>query len=83
MRGERKPAALVLNLGESGVVLELGVWINDPHIQGGLRSALYRRALTAFADNGIRIPYPRRDVRVEGTIAGKLDTPPAAAAAPQ
>ena len=83
MRGERKPAALVLNLGESGVMLELGVWINDPHIQGGLRSALYRRALKAFADNGIRIPYTRRDVRVEGAIVGKLEPPPAPAAAEQ
>jgi small-conductance mechanosensitive channel len=83
MRGERKPAALVLNLGESGVILELGVWINEPHIQGGLRSALYRRTLTAFADNGIRIPYPRRDVRVEGAVVGKLEGPPPSSAATQ
>ena len=65
MRGERPPSALVLGLGDNGIALELGVWISDPHIQGGLRSALYRSALRAFADNGIRIPAPRRDVRIE------------------
>ena len=65
MRGERQPSALVLGLGDNGVTLELGVWVNDPHIQGGLRSSLYRRVLRAFADNGIRIPAPRRDVRIE------------------
>jgi small-conductance mechanosensitive channel len=65
MRGERPPSALVLGLGDNGVALELGVWISDPHIQGGLRSALYRSALRAFADNGIRIPAPRRDVWIE------------------
>ena len=75
MRGERKPASFVLSLGENGVMLELGVWINDPHIQGGLRSALYRRVLKAFAENGIRIPYPRRDVRVEGAITGQWQAP--------
>jgi len=68
MRGERPPAALVLGLAESGINLELGVWISDPHIQGGLRSALYRRTLKTFAENGIRIPYPRRDVRIEGAL---------------
>jgi small-conductance mechanosensitive channel len=72
-RGERRPAALVLNLGDNGITLELGVWIDDPHIQGSLKSALYRRMLRTFAANGIRIPSPRRDVRIEGT--GPLETP--------
>jgi len=76
MRGERPPAALVLGLAESGINLELGVWISDPHIQGGLRSALYRRTLKTFAENGIRIPYPRRDVRIEGALGeGPCKTP--------
>jgi len=69
MRGARSPSALVLALGDNGIALELGVWIGDPHIQGGLRSALYRRILKAFAANNIRIPYPRRDVRIEGSLA--------------
>jgi small-conductance mechanosensitive channel len=69
MRGQRQPAALVLNLAESGINLELGVWISDPHIQGGLKSALYQKTLKIFAENDIRIPYPRRDVRVEGVAS--------------
>lgn len=66
--GDRAPSALVMNLADSGITLELGVWIDDPHIQGGLRSALYRAVLKAFAENGIRIAFPQRDVRIAGTI---------------
>jgi small-conductance mechanosensitive channel len=75
MRGARSPSALVLALGDNGITLELGVWIGDPHIQGGLRSALYRRILKAFAANGIRIPIPRRDLRIEGTAVPQTRDP--------
>jgi len=68
LRGERAPSALVSALTDNGITLELGVWIADPSIQGGLRSTLYRSALKAFAKNAIRIPVPQRDVHVTGTL---------------
>ena len=77
LRGERDPAALVLGVTDNGIMLELGMWIADPHIQGGLKSTLYRAALKAFAANGIRIPAPQRDVRLAGTVGIQ---PPAASA---
>ena len=66
--GEQAPSAMVINLADSGITLEVGVWIDNPHIQGRLRSALYRGVLKAFAAHGIDIPFPRRDVRITGTI---------------
>ena len=66
--GDQAPSAMVINLADSGITLELGVWIDNPHIQGRLKSALYRGVLKAFAGHGIDIPYPRRDVRITGTI---------------
>jgi small-conductance mechanosensitive channel len=63
------PFAAVLRLGESGIDLELGVWINDPENgQGNLRSALYLAILKDFRANGIQIPYARRDVSIVGGI---------------
>lgn len=51
--------------GENGVKHEILVWINDP--QGGIgnvRSDVLNRLWVLFKDNGIVIPYPRRDVRM-------------------
>jgi small-conductance mechanosensitive channel len=73
----------VLALNDNGVALELGVWISDPHIQGGLRSSLYRGVLRTFAENGIRIPAPRRDVRIEATATASNDSAREAAGGPQ
>jgi small-conductance mechanosensitive channel len=83
LREERPPAALVLALNDNGVALELGVWISDPHIQGGLRSSLYRGVLRAFAENGIRIPAARHDVRIEATATASNDRAREAAGGPR
>ena len=58
------PAAFVNALGENGIDLELVLWVAGP--QAGVqavRSQVIRRILAAFADEGIAIPAPRRDIR--------------------
>ncbi len=61
------PAAFVARLGESGIDLELGLWIADPENgQLALRSAINRTVLRAFRERGIRIPFPQREVRIVG-----------------
>jgi small-conductance mechanosensitive channel len=75
LRGGHAPAAHLQNLGDNGVTLELGVWIDDPHIQGNLKSALYRAMLKEFAANGIHIPFPQRELRVIGTIPASEGAP--------
>ena len=64
-----EPGALILGFADSGINLELGVWIEDPD-QGtaGLRSDLYADIWRDFRDRGIEIPYPQREIRVLGTI---------------
>ena len=69
LREARAPAAALQALGDNGITLELGVWVGDPHIQGNLRSTLYRAVLKQFADSGVAIPSPQRDVRVIGPLA--------------
>lgn len=64
-----EPAALITGFADSGINLELGVWIDDPD-QGlaVLRSQLYDGVLRAFRREGIEIPYPQREIRVLGTV---------------
>ena len=59
------PGAFLASIGDNGLNLELGMWIADP--QNGqlpLRSVVNRAILKAFADNGIRLSTPQRDIRV-------------------
>ena len=60
-----EPGALITGFADSGINLELGVWIDDPD-QGlaALRSQLYDGIWRAFRREGIEIPYPQREVRV-------------------
>ncbi|MBI2296493.1 MAG: mechanosensitive ion channel [Betaproteobacteria bacterium] len=61
------PAVLIKEFGDSGIDLELGVWIEDPQQgEAGLRSDLYREIWREFQAQGIEIPYPQREVRVVG-----------------
>jgi small-conductance mechanosensitive channel len=75
--GARAPQALVTSLGDNGMALELGVWIDDPRVnQPDLKSTLLRAILRDFAANGIEIPFPRRDVRFTGAIPAESGAVP-------
>jgi small-conductance mechanosensitive channel len=79
LQGTPGPESFLVAFADSGITLELGVWINDPHVgQLGLRSSLNRAILKAFAAEGIEIPFPRRDVRVLGAVATEPTSPPPA-----
>lgn len=70
---EPVPAALITGFADSGINLELGVWVDDP--ENGvarLRSELYTGIWRAFRDQGIEIPFPQREVR----IVGEIKSPP-------
>jgi len=67
--GAQAPKAFLVGFADSGITLELGVWINDPHLgQLDLKSALNRAILREFAAHGIQIPFPQRDIRIVGAI---------------
>jgi len=63
------PTAYVVNFADSGIDLELGLWIEDPE-QGtlGIRSDVSVALVAAFRAQGIEIPFPQREVRLlQGT----------------
>lgn len=64
-----EPGALITAFADSGINLELGVWVDDPD-QGlaGLRSDLYDAIWRAFRESGIEIPFPQREIRVLGAV---------------
>ena len=57
--------AFVLRFADSGIDLQLGVWIDDPE-NGTLsiRSELYLDIWRAFREAGIEIPFPQREIRI-------------------
>lgn len=62
---EPAPAARLMSFGDSGIELELRVWIKDP--QEGLasvRSEINLAIWRLFREAGITIPYPQRHVHV-------------------
>lgn len=68
---EPAPRVLVKELADSGVNLELGVWIDDPEDGiGNVRSDLYFEILKRFAAAGVEIPYPQRELRMRPVATG-------------
>lgn len=67
------PAAFVTAFADSGINLELGIWVKDPE-NGfmGLRSEIYLIIWRRFKELGIEIPYPQRDVRIVSDVAVAL-----------
>ncbi len=66
------PAAFVIGFADSGINLEVGLWVSDP--ENGmlsLRSEINLRIWKLFAEHGIQIPYPQREVRVVNEVAAE------------
>jgi len=59
------PTTRLMAFGESGIALELRVWIQDPEAGlGSVRSDINLAIWHAFKDAGIVIPYPQRDLHI-------------------
>lgn len=64
---EPEPSVILKEFADSGINLELIIWVEDP--KGGvpqLRSGLNRETWAEFGKNGVSIPFPQREVRVLG-----------------
>ncbi|MCB1589565.1 MAG: mechanosensitive ion channel, partial [Xanthomonadales bacterium] len=59
------PVGRLMGFGDSGIDMELRVWIRDPQ-EGvnNIRSELNLGIWKAFKQAGITIPFPQRDVRL-------------------
>jgi MscS family membrane protein len=56
------PEVNVVELADSGVVIEVLAWQQGPRGKRHTRDRLYRQTLTRFDEAGIEIPYPHVDV---------------------
>jgi small-conductance mechanosensitive channel len=75
------PRVNVLGFADNGIDLELAVWINDPEKgQANLKSALNVSLWKAFQANGIKIPFPQREVRLLEAGPASTETDPAGGA---
>ncbi len=63
---EPAPASRVMSFGADGISLELRYWIRDPEDGiNNVRSDLHLAIWDLFAEAGITIPYPQRDVHLK------------------
>jgi small-conductance mechanosensitive channel len=66
------PEVFMKGFGESGIDLQLSLWIPDPEEgTSKLQSELYLDIWRQFQKNNIVIPYPQRDIRMISTSACK------------
>ena len=71
---EPAPSVRLMEFGDSGIHLEMRVWVNDPEEGlGSVRSAINLAIWRAFKEAGITIPFPQRDVHVRYTEPGQGD----------
>ena len=69
VESEPEPRVRFRAFGESSLDFELLAWIREPVLRGKVLHALNIAVYKRFADEGIEIPYPKRDVylhRAEG-----------------
>lgn len=66
-----EPQVVVTALGESGVTVELRVWVADPLAPTSSRFLLLEVAKSALEEAGLEIPFPQRVVRVVSDPAGR------------
>jgi len=68
---EKPPTqALFIGFGESSLNFELRSWIASAEDRIWVRSDLYRRVEAAFAEEGVEIPFPQRDLHLRSVDEG-------------
>ncbi len=70
VNSDPEPSTRLMQFADSGIALELRVWIIDPENGiGGVRSEINLAIWRAFKENGITIPYPQRDIHIKSGAA--------------
>lgn len=70
-----EPAASVwlTGFGDSAVNFRLACWIDSAMNTGSTRSDLHFRVASRFAEEGIEIPFPQRDIHIRTTAPAAAD----------
>jgi small-conductance mechanosensitive channel len=64
----KTPACLLAEFAEAGMKFSLTFWIGDPDGMDGVKSDVMLALWDAFKREGIRVPYPVRELRVRGAL---------------
>jgi small-conductance mechanosensitive channel len=60
-----EPKILLMNFGEHAINFEIRFWIIDPEEGiGGVCSDVLKGVWRLFRENGVRVPYPQRDIHI-------------------
>lgn len=74
VKPDPEPVVIVRSFGASEVNLQLRVWISDARNRRAVADSITERLIVSFEENGIEIPYPKRDIYVK-TLPGEADLP--------
>ena len=74
----RAPVCWLIGFGESSLEFKLRFWIEDPQ-EGttNIRGKVLLAVWDAFRENGIRIPYPHREIIMRSRVPGDPEEDPA------
>lgn len=72
---EPPPKVLVKSFGDSAVNLEARVWISDPRKRIDTISHITDRVKEVFNQEGIEIPFPKRDIYIKALDQAKVLKP--------
>ncbi|MDH3402974.1 MAG: mechanosensitive ion channel family protein [Acidobacteriota bacterium] len=67
---EPEPRVRIRAFGDSSIDHELLGWIEEPVLRGRVVDDLHRRVYRAFAEAGIVIPFPQREIAIKQPPAG-------------
>ncbi len=62
------PQVFFTGFGDSSLDFELLVWLSDPSRQPIVKSSLYFQIEKVFRDHNIEIPFPQRDIHLQGNL---------------
>jgi small-conductance mechanosensitive channel len=62
----KRPNCLLTEFAEAGMKFSLTLWISDPGDMDSVKSEVMLSLWDAFRREGIRVPYPVREIRVRG-----------------
>jgi small-conductance mechanosensitive channel len=66
---EKPPKVVVKSFGDSAVNLEARVWIREPKRRIDTISHITDRVKEVFQEEGIEIPFPKRDIYIKSSIS--------------
>ncbi len=75
VKADPEPIVIVRGFGPSDVQLQLRVWILEARNRRRIADEITGKAVAAFADAGVEIPYPKRELIIHGESGQALPKP--------